>query len=175
MAEEFNSCAKLANEQSITEAKKEYKKILKSGGDPLEVMLKMQHKLQEALYEKLPDQTFNINDLDTIGKKYDFLRENKVAFDDEFSELVDSLPGMSLNAKDRSALWKRWKAGYKKIRNIKFSELSEEDQKEAKYEIIDMWHFMCNCFLAMDLSGEDIFEYYYTKNAENFRRYNSDY
>jgi len=90
-------------------------------------------------------------DLDTIGKKYDFLRENKVAFDDEFSELVDSLPGMSLNAKDRSALWKRWKAGY------------------------DMWHFMCNCFLAMDLSGEDIFEYYYTKNAENFRRYNSDY
>jgi len=175
MAEEFNTCAGLSNNKSVQEAKNEYNKILANGGDPLKIMLRMQHNLQERLYERLPDQALNVNDLDTIGKKYDFLRENKIAFDDEFSELVDALPGMSMSPKDRSAIWKRWKGKYKDIRDIKFSDLSEEDQTEAKFEIIDAYHFFLNMLLSMNMDSEEIFIYYYLKNAENFRRSNSGY
>jgi len=175
MAEEWNSCASLANDESTKEALLEYNKILAQHKDPLKVMMSMQYNLQIALHERLPEQALNVNDLDTIGKKYDWVKENKTAFDDEFSELVDALPGMSMKSKDRSALWKRWKGKYTEVRDINFDDLSDEDKKEAKMEIIDALHFFLNMLIGMGMDSEEIFVYYYLKNAENFRRSNSGY
>ena len=176
MAEEWNSCSKLANDESFKEAQEKYNELLENNQDPLSYMLTMQYDLQKALYERLPSQVMDVDDLDTLGKKYEWLRDNKIAADDEYSELIDSLPGMSvMNAKDRTSLWKKWKGKYNDVRAMKFSELPYEDQNEAKYEAIDALHFWMNQLIAMDLNAEDIFKFYYTKNWENHRRAQNGY
>lgn len=176
MAQEWNKCSELANTEAFLEAKEKYDELLATGRDPLSFMLQMQYDLQKALYKRLPNQVMNVDDLDTLGKKYEWLRDNKIAADDEYSELIDALPGMSnMDAKDRTSLWKKWKGKYEDVRAMKFSELTDDDKSEAKYEAIDALHFWMNQLIAMELDAEDIFKYYYTKNAENHRRAQNGY
>ena len=47
--------------------------------------------------------------------------------------------------------------------------------KELKFELIDMWHFFMNMMLSLNISSKELFIYYYYKNLENIRRYNSKY
>lgn len=171
---EFNSCANLINDEKIKECNKLYEDLLSKGKDPLEYMLNAQNSLQVHLSEtvegnKCPD------DLSKIGEIYDWLRDNKIALDDEFREVVDALPGMNLPEKERSALWKKWKANHLKLRNKKISELEPNELKELKFELIDMWHFFMNMMLGLRISSKELFTYYYYKNLENIRRYNSKY
>lgn len=171
---EFNSCASLINDEKIKECNKIYSDLLSKGKDPLEYMLNAQNSLQVHLSEtvegnKCPD------DLSKIGEIYDWLRDNKIALDDEFREVVDALPGMNLPEKDRSALWKKWKANHLKLREKDISELEPNELKELKFELIDMWHFFMNMMLGLRISSKELFTYYYYKNLENIRRYNSKY
>ena len=171
---EFNSCASLIDDDKIKECNKLYEDLLSKGKDPLEVMLNAQNSLQEHLSKtvegnKCPD------DLSKIGEIYDWLRDNKIALDDEFREVVDALPGMNLPEKDRSALWKKWKANHLKLRQKDISELEPTELKELKFELIDMWHFFMNMMLGLKISSKELFTYYYYKNLENIRRYNSGY
>ena len=171
---EFNSCANLINDEKIKECNKIYSDLLSKGKDPLEYMLNAQNSLQVHLSEtvegnKCPD------DLSKIGEIYDWLRDNKIALDDEFREVVDALPGMNLPEKDRSALWKKWKANHLKLREKDISELEPNELKELKFELIDMWHFFMNMMLGLRISSKELFTYYYYKNLENIRRYNSKY
>jgi len=177
MAEEWNTCASLADDASFSEAKTKYDSLLKEGKDPFSYMLQMQYDLQKALYKRLPDQVKDVDSLETLGEKYEWLRDNKIAADDEFAELIDSLPGMSnMSAKDRTSLWKKWKGKHKNVQAMKFSDLSIEDQKEAKFEMTDIFHFSTlNFLLGMNMTGEELFCYYYLKNAENHNRANSGY
>ena len=137
-------------------------------------MLNAQNSLQVHLSEtvegnKCPD------DLSKIGEFYDWLRDYKIALDDEFREVVDALPGMNLPEKERSALWKKWKANHLKLRDKDISELEPNELKELKFELIDMWHFFMNMMLGLRISSKELFTYYYYKNLENIRRYNSKY
>ena len=171
---EFNSCANLINDEKIKECNKIYSDLLSEGKDPLEYMLNAQNSLQVHLSEtvegnKCPD------DLSKIGEIYDWLRDNKIALDDEFREVVDALPGMNLPEKDRSALWKKWKANHLKLREKDISELEPNELKELKFELIDMWHFFMNMMLGLRISSKELFTYYYYKNLENIRRYDSKY
>ena len=171
---EFNSCANLINDEKIKECNKLYEDLLSKGKDPLEYMLNAQNSLQIHLSEtvegnKCPD------DLSKIGEIYDWLRDNKIALDDEFREVVDALPGMNLPEKERSALWKKWKANHLKLREKDISELEPNELKELKFELIDMWHFFMNMMLGLRISSKELFTYYYYKNLENIRRYNSKY
>lgn len=171
---EFNSCANLINDEKIKECNKLYEDLLSEGKDPLEYMLDAQNSLQEHLSKtvegnKCPD------DLSKIGEIYDWLRDNKIALDDEFREVVDALPGMNLPEKERSALWKKWKANHLKLREKDISELESNELKELKFELIDMWHFFMNMMLGLRISSKELFTYYYYKNLENLRRYNSKY
>lgn len=171
---EFNSCANLINDEKIKECNKLYEDLLSKGKDPLEYMLNAQNSLQVHLSEtvegnKRPDK------LNDIGEIYDWLRDNKIALDDEFREVVDALPGMNLPEKERSALWKKWKANHLKLRNKKITELEPNELKELKFELIDMWHFFMNMMLSLNISSKELFTYYYYKNLENIRRYNSKY
>lgn len=176
MAKEWNSCSALSSDGAFTEAKKKYDELLSSGVNPFAYMMQMQYDLQKALYKRLPDQAIDVDDLDNLGNKYDWLRDNKIAADDEYSELIDALPGVSnMSDKDRTSLWKKWKGKYNEVRAMKFSELSYEDQTEAKYEVIDKLHFDINMLIAMELTAEDVFKFYYTKNAENHRRSQTGY
>jgi hypothetical protein len=171
---EFNSCANLINDEKIKECNKLYEDLLSKGKDPLEYMLNAQNSLQIHLSEtvegnKCPD------DLSKIGEIYDWLRDNKIALDDEFREVVDALPGMNLPEKERSALWKKWKSNHLKLREKDISELEPNELKELKFELIDMWHFFMNMMLGLRISSKELFTYYYYKNLENIRRYNSKY
>ena len=171
---EFNSCANLINDEKIKECNKIYSDLLSEGKDPLEYMLNAQNSLQVHLSEtvegnKCPD------DLSKIGEIYDWLRDNKIALDDEYREVVDALPGMNLPDKERSALWKKWKANHLKLREKDISELEPNELKELKFELIDMWHFFMNMMLGLRISSKELFTYYYYKNLENIRRYNSKY
>ena len=171
---EFNSCANLINDEKIKECNRLYEDLLSEGKDPLEYMLNAQNSLQVHLSEtvegnKCPD------DLSKIGEIYDWLRDNKIALDDEFREVVDALPGMNLPEKERSALWKKWKANHLKLREKDISELEPNELKELKFELIDMWHFFMNMMLGLRISSKELFTYYYYKNLENIRRYDSKY
>ena len=171
---EFNSCASLINDEKIKECNKLYEDLLSEGKDPLEVMLDAQNSLQEHL-SKTVEGNKKPADLKTIGEIYDWLRDNKIALDDEFREVVDALPGMNLPEKERSALWKKWKTNHLKLRQKEISELEPNELKELKFELIDMWHFFMNMMLGLRISSKELFIYYYYKNLENIRRYNSKY
>lgn len=171
---EFNSCAALSNDDSNKEALDKYNELLETNADPFSYMLKMQHDLQTALANKNAHNP-KPDELHTIGQKFDWLRENKQAFDDEYREIVDALPGMSMPEKERSAVWKRWKSKYDTVRDMTFDDLSADELKELKFELTDSFHFFMNMFFALDMSAEEMFVYYYAKNAENHRRSQSGY
>lgn len=166
---EFNACSKLINNEILKEAKDKYNDLLSKHIDPFSVMLNMQHSLQLKLHEKNP-KCQDIDNLKTLGQKFEYLREQKQAFDDEYREVIDALAGMSLPEKERSALWKRWKAKHDELQNKTFDDLSEEEMIELKFELCDAFHFFMNMFFPINMSAEEMFIYYYIKNLENFNR-----
>lgn len=163
------------NDEASIEARETYARILKEGNDPFEYMIKMQFDLQMALANKSPEHNPKPNELVTLGQKFDWLRENKQAFDDEYSELIDALPGMSMDAKDRSAVWKRWKSKYNDVRSRTFDDLTPEDIRELKFEYVDALIFFMNMSFAVDMDAEEMFVYFYAKVAENHRRSKNGY
>lgn len=172
---EFNSCAKLKDTESYKEASSVYDKLIADGQDPFAKIVSMQFLLQEKLAEKYPDRCMKPSELDTLGKKYDWVRDNKIAFDDEFAELVSALGGMSRSDKDRSSLWKKWKSNHDTLRAEKFSNMNADDKLELAFEFVDALHFFVNMMLALEISAKDMFVLYYAKNSENFRRYENNY
>ncbi|WWS25327.1 hypothetical protein vBKpnAMK6_00383 [Klebsiella phage vB_Kpn_AM_K6] len=104
-----------------------------------------------------------------------WLRNQKDYIDDEFRELLTSLGGMSNGEKAASAVWKPWKADHVKMQETYIKDLSDKDQLEIKFEMIDILHFVLNMFMALGLDSEEIFKLYYLKNAENFARQDSGY
>lgn len=171
---EFNSCASLLDKEKIENALNKYNELLDNSYDPFTLMMDMQKSLQLALFKKNP-KVQNVNELDTLGKRETWLRDNKIAFDDEFRETIDALAGMNKPDKERSALWKKWKKNYETLRSEEFNNLSENEKIELKFEVCDMFHFFMNMMLATDMSAKDMFVYYYYKNKENFDRIDRGY
>lgn len=172
---EFNQCADLTKRKEYQEGAEMYNKLLQENKDPFSYMLDMQFGLQMELAKKKPEHNSKPNELKTIGEKFDWMRENKQAFDDEYREIIDALPGMKTPDKDRSAVWKKWKSKYSEIRSKTFDDLTEDELKELKFELTDSFHFFMNFFFALNMDAKEMFIFYYTKNAENFRRCNSGY
>jgi hypothetical protein len=166
-------------EDSLKQATAAYREVVSTGGgesDTFAYMLKMQLGLQKKLHDRLPDQTHDIDKVGlTVGNTLDYLRDQKEAFDDEYRELVDALPGMDKTEKERSGLWKKWKGNHERMRSVIFSGLTFDEQVEAKMEVVDMFHFMLNMFIGLGMNAEEIFVYYYLKNKENFERQDGDY
>lgn len=167
---EVNKCSQLMSSKNAIEAQEKYSSV-----NAFQTMYDMQNSLQQMLHEKLPLYNPNPNNLETVGQIFDYLRENKQAIDDEYRELIDALPGMSLPEKERSALWKRWKSNHCNIRDIKFADLSEEDKFELQFECCDILHFYLNMMIALKITPEQMFTMYYSKNHANVERYNSGY
>ena len=173
MAEQ-NSCASLAESADYVEAGHIYNDLLNVGKDPYQTMLDMQSSLQAKLSEKL-DWNPVPEELETCGEILDWLQHNNDAIDDERRELYTSLGGMSNGEKAATAVWKTWKANHMEKRETLMTDLSEADQNEIAFEMIDQLHFIKASLLALKLDAKKIFCLYYVKNAENFRRYNSGY
>ncbi|QFR55981.1 dCTP pyrophosphatase [Serratia phage Muldoon] len=169
----FNECSQLI--EGVDKAEARYYGYLRGNEDPLQVMLDMQKSLQIRLAKDKPDYNRHPDDLAKAGEVVDWLRNQKDYIDDEFRELLTSLGGMSNGEKAASAVWKPWKGDHGAMRERLISELSDKDQLEIKFEMIDILHFILNMFAALGMDAEEIFKLYFLKNAENFARQDNGY
>lgn len=169
----FNECAQLIEGVDIAEAR--YAGAMKHKQDPLQIMLDMQKSLQVRLAEDKPQWNMHPDNLETAGQVLSWLQTQKDCVDDEFRELVTSLGEMHRGDKDASAVWKKWKARHGEAQEKRICDMSQEDQLEIKFEMIDILHFMLNMFMALGMDSEEIFKLYFLKNKENFDRQDNAY
>lgn len=169
----FNECSQLI--EGSDQAVEYYESVMDNGLDPLQVMIDMQRSLQVRLAKDKPEYNKNPDDLSTAGEVLAWLRNQDDYIADETRELYVSLGEMSRGDKDASAIFKPWKARHAEAQAKKISDMSDKDQLEIKFELIDQWHFFMNKFMALGMDAEEIFKLYYLKNKENFARQDNGY
>ena len=113
----------------------------------------------------------------SLGEIKDFWLWNTRAIDDEISEAYDALGGVSNNGETSigNAVWKPWKSNHKKAYAMKISDLSPEDVKELKMELVDIQHFLFNMMVSVGMTPDELYNYYLSKNKENIRRQENNY
>lgn len=136
----------------------------------LDDLYNLQDKTQRMYFQKQNKHYF---DSMNIGEIVDFMMINNHAIIDELHEMTDALGG--INDGEGNAAWKPWKSKNTDIRKMKISDLSGNDLKELKMEWIDILHFVFNAALAIGLTSKDIYNYYLSKNEENWSRQNNNY
>lgn len=124
---------------------------------------------QKELQEKLG---FNFKDL-TIKEIADFWMVNKHALSDELNEMFDALGG--INDGIGNAGWKYWKKDNVLAKNMKISDLSENDKLELFYEWIDGLHFYMNFAISIGMTSKDVVNLYMAKQKENIKRQETGY
>jgi len=92
---------------------------------------------------------------------------------DELHEMVDAVGGIEDGV--GNAAWKPWKSKNPEIRKQKLSDLTPGDLKELKMEWIDVMHFVFNAGLAIGVSPKEFYNYYLSKNEENWNRQENNY
>ena len=98
---------------------------------------------------------------------------NNHALIDEIHEATDALGGIKDGG--GNAIWKKWKSAYSTYSDLKFSELSESDKVECKFEIVDMLHFFMNYAASIGMTAQEMYNMYMSKNEENRRRQANNY
>lgn len=136
----------------------------------LEQLMTLQKNTQERVYG------YDFSNL-TLGEIKDFWLWNTRAIEDEISEAYDALGGISNDGVNSigNAVWKPWKSNYKKAYSMKISDLSSEDLKELKMELVDIQHFIFNLMISVGMTAEDLYNYYVSKNRENIERQKRGY
>ena len=162
MANTDNSCAKLEIKDLHTEATFSTENIpIDTLGDILNLQAETQKNVYGYDFE-------NMNLRDLMG----FWHMNNHAMIDEIHEATDALGGISNGG---NAIWKRWKKAYPEYTEKKFSDLSEDDQLECKFEIIDMLHFFMNYAVSIGMTPQEMYNMYMSKNEENRERQKRGY
>jgi hypothetical protein len=160
MANIDNSCANLQIKDLYSET------LETKGTDTLGDILNLQADTQKHVYG------YDFANM-SLREVANFWLMNNHAMIDEMHEATDALGGI----KDGSgnAIWKRWKKDYNKFNDIKFTDLSESDQIECKFEIIDMLHFFCNYAVSIGMTSQEIYNMYMSKNEQNRERQKQGY
>jgi hypothetical protein len=160
MANTDNSCANLQIKDLYSET------INANGSDTLGDILNLQADTQQHVYG------YDFKNM-SLREVANFWLMNNHAMIDEMHEATDALGGI----KDGSgnAIWKRWKKDYNKFNDIKFTDLSESDQIECKFEIIDMLHFFCNYAVSIGMTSQEMYNMYMSKNEQNRDRQKQGY
>ena len=136
----------------------------------LEDLYNLQQKTQSMYFEKQgrkPFAEFNIGDV------IDFLMVTNHAIIDELHEMVDAVGGIEDGA--GNAAWKPWKSKNPEVRKQKLADLTPADLKELKMEFIDVMHFVFNAGLAIGVTPKEFYNYYLSKNEENWNRQENNY
>lgn len=155
MANTDNSCANLPV-SDLYQAR-----LQESAPDTLGDIMSLQAETQVKTYG-YDFKNMNLSDL------MSFWHMNNHALIDEIHEATDALGGISDG--DGNAIWKRWKAAHPKYKSLKFSDLSDSDQLECKYEIVDMLHFFMNYAISIGMTPAELYNLYMAKNEENRAR-----
>lgn len=159
MANIDNSCAKL-------EIKDHWSDRTEVNEDTLGQIMDIQADTQKNVYG-YDFENMNLRELMT------FWHMNNHAMIDEIHEATDALGGINDGA--GNAIWKRWKSAHEGYSDKKFSDLSESDQLECKFEIIDMLHFFMNYAVSVGMTSQEMFNMYMSKNEENKARQQRGY
>lgn len=136
----------------------------------LEDLYNLQQKTQSMYFEKQGRKHFSEFN---IGDVIDFLMVTNHAIIDELHEMVDAVGGIEDGA--GNAAWKPWKSKNPEVRKQKLSDLTPGDQKELKMEFIDVMHFVFNAGLAIGVTPKEFYNYYLSKNEENWNRQENNY
>lgn len=162
MANIDNSCAKL-------EIKDVFSTLMVApndiANDTLGDILNLQSETQKNVYG-YDFENMNLREV------MNFWHMNTHAMIDEIHEATDALGGISSSG---SAIWKKWKKDYSTFSDKKFSDLSEEDQLECKFEIVDMLHFFMNYAASIGMTSQEMYNMYMAKNAHNRERQKRGY
>lgn len=126
----------------------------------------LQKKAQEQSYG------FDFSKM-TLKEIADFWFANKHALDDELSEMFDALGG--INDGIGNAAWKYWKKDHEEAKAMTIKDLSENDLKELKFEVVDAFHFLINFAVSINMTGSELYDMYISKNRENIRRQENNY
>ena len=161
MANTDNSCSNLEIEDIWSNRIKEPAQI-----DTLGDVLNLQAETQKNVYG------YDFENM-SLRQVMDFWAMNTHALIDEVHEATDALGGIKDG--DGSAIWKRWKKAYPKYADMKFSDLSESDQLECKFEIVDMLHFFMNYAASIGMTSQEMYNMYMSKNKENRERQKRGY
>jgi hypothetical protein len=126
--------------------------------------------LQKSTQENTYGFKFDSLSLEELSK---FWCVNKHALDDEICEMFDALGGIDDGI--GNAAWKYWKADHEKAKTMKVEDLTDNDLKELKFEIVDAFHFLINFAVSINMSGSDLFNMFKAKNLENIARQKNNY
>jgi hypothetical protein len=159
MANIDNSCAKL-------EIKDLWSDHVKLGKDTLGDILNLQSTTQKDVYG------YDFKNMQ-LRELMSFWHMNNHAMIDEIHEATDALGGIKDGG--GNAIWKKWKKAYESYSDKKFSDLSEEDQLECKFEIVDMLHFFMNYAVSIGMTSQEMYNMYMSKNEENRARQKNNY
>lgn len=132
----------------------------------LDDIMSHQKRMQEETYG------FKFEDM-SIHEVMQFWHVNNHAMIDEIHEMTDALGGIKDG--DGSAVWKYWKKSHEKYKNLKISDLSDDDKKELFMEWIDIMHFFFNYAASIGLDARTAYNYYFAKAEENKNRQKRGY
>jgi hypothetical protein len=155
MANTDNQCSDLQIKNLYPESK-----------DTLGDILNLQAETQENVYG------YNFKEM-SLRELMEFWHMNNHALIDEIHEATDALGGIKDGG--GNAIWKKWKSAYSTYSDLKFSELSESDKVECKFEIVDMLHFFMNYAASIGMTAQEMYNMYMSKNEENRRRQANNY
>ena len=136
----------------------------------LEDLYNLQAETQKMYFEKQGRKPFSEF---SIGDVVDFLMVTNHAISDELHEMMDAVGGID-DGKGNAA-WKPWKSTNPEVRNKKLSDLTPGDLKELKMEWIDVMHFVFNAGLAIGVTPQEFYNFYLSKNEENWNRQKNNY
>ena len=155
MANIDNSCSELNIED-----------LYSKSSDTLGDILNLQADTQKNVYG------YNFEEM-TLRDVMGFWHMNTHAMVDEIHEATDALGGIKDG--NGNAIWKKWKSAYDTYGAKKFSDLSQSDQLECKFEVIDMLHFFMNYAISIGMTPSEMYNMYMSKNLENRRRQQNNY
>lgn len=147
MANIDNTCADLTIEDL-------YAKSIDTLGDIMSVQKDTQLNVYGYDFSKM-----------TLREVMNFWHMNTHALIDEIHEATDALGGIKEGS--GNAIWKYWKKDFSKYENLKFSDLSNTDQLECKFEVIDILHFFMNMAISIGMTPQEMYNMYMSKNEEN--------
>lgn len=169
MANTDNSCAKLEIKDlwyEATHTPRYDREKATISCDTLGDILNLQAETQKNVYG------YDFENM-SLREVMNFWHMNTHAMIDEIHEATDALGGIKEGS--GNAIWKRWKKDYASFGEKKFSDLSETDQLECKFEIVDMLHFFMNYAASIGMTSKEMYNMYMSKNEENIERQRRGY
>lgn len=139
-------------------------KICIDTSDPIEKCVEKILKEVELIQKNIPKLQRPFGRLEEMFmKQIEFQKSLGNKFDQNFISTQTLAAMVELGEFIQETPWKTWKQNQKLNR------------EKAIEELVDVWHFIINLSLAFDLSAEELYMAFMSKNKKNFKRQEDGY